>query len=120
MRWWYIPAFLWFPACGPGTSARPDDVLPPDRFRDLLVDAHLLSARDRQLSMTGIMLDPVQRHGGFDSLCAVHDIDTSAFQRSFTHYAAHPEQLKAIYEEVLTEINRRKDLPTNGTVQPVR
>ena len=36
-------------------------------------------------------------------------IDSAAFRRSFDHYAERPDEMKAIYEEVVERLRRMKD-----------
>ncbi|MDX9750496.1 MAG: DUF4296 domain-containing protein [Flavobacteriales bacterium] len=97
-------------ACGGGPGPMPEGTLPRDTFKELLVGAHLIEAHGRHRLSTGIALGGgTPQAAAFDSLYAAHGTDSAAFRATFAAYADRPHELKAVYEEVLTEILRRKD-----------
>ncbi len=98
-------------ACGRSEPPMPEGLLPRETFKEVLLGAHLLEARSRQLLSTGVVLDGTLHTLEFDSLYAAHGTDSATFRATFNAYADRPQELKAVYEEVLTEITRRKDGP---------
>jgi hypothetical protein len=109
MRTWAI--CLLFAACTSG--AVEDDLLPRDRFREVLLEAQLIEARmNRELVAQPEGEVPTAKY--YEELFTKEGVTKEQFQRTFDHYADRPEELKAIYEEIITELSQRKDAP----VQP--
>lgn len=96
-------------ACGPREKS-PVDLLDRERFKEVLLQAQLIEARvDHELIVEQAVRVPAQRY--YDELFAEQGITEEQFANTFAYYAARPEELKAIYEEIVTELNYRKDLP---------
>jgi hypothetical protein len=94
-------------ACGQ-EEERPADVLDGAVFKGLLVDAHLVEARVNREMTTDKRQDvPVKQY--YTELFERKGVTPEAFQRTFQWYAEHPEELKAVYTDVLTELQQRSD-----------
>lgn len=95
-------------ACGGTGADTSGDVLQRDQFRDLLLEATLIEARiNHELIVDHRSAVPSQQY--YDELFKAKGVTQEQFSRSFDHYAARPKEMKAIYEEILTELSRRKD-----------
>lgn len=96
-------------ACKDSEPPLPPDVLPRETFKEMLVGAHLITATTRARATVGLVLEDLGPGPAFDSLYAAYGTDSATFRATFNAYAERPRDLKAVYEEVLTEIVRRKD-----------
>lgn len=98
-------------AVGCTQQSAPTGTLSRERFKTVLLEAQLIEARVNQ----DLVLGP-QRAGYSDSLYATmfseQGVTKEAFTATFDHYTAHPQELKTVYEEILTELSTRKDRPT--------
>lgn len=95
-------------ACGAADGTTSGDALERDRFKDLLLEATLIEARiNHELIVDHRSAVPSQQY--YDELFKAKGVTQEQFSRSFDHYAARPKEMKAIYEEILTELSRRKD-----------
>ena len=98
--------------------ATPEGVLDRERFTDVLLEATLLEARMNRELVTE-QRTAVPMHWYYTELFATKKITQQEFERSFDHYAAHPELMAAIQEDVLTELSRRKDEALQRPVVPL-
>jgi len=86
----------------------PDDVLDRERFTRVMVGMTLIEARLSQ-EMTTAPPEPPPMAAYYKELFAEEGIDSAAFRRSFDHYAARPDEMRAIYEDVVERLRRMKD-----------
>lgn len=94
-------------ACSPSTDI-PPDLLERDRFTDVLLEAQMIEARlNHEMVIDKRADSPVQAY--YDSLFTREGIDQEQFTRTYRYYAGRPEELKAIYEEVLTRLAHEQD-----------
>ncbi len=104
-----IPTLLLAASCTPQPSP-PEGLLPREELKEVLLEAQLIEARVNQ----ELVLGP-QRLGYGDSLYAAlfraKGVTQEQFTSTFGHYAARPTELKAIYEEIVSELGSRKDRP---------
>ena len=98
--------------------ATPEGVLDRERFTDVLLEATLLEARmNRELVTEQRASVPMDRY--YEELFVEKKMTQAEFEKSFDHYAAHPELMAAIQEDVLTELSRRKDEAFQRPVVPL-
>ncbi len=107
MKAWWAVAFVVLLACR-SEPAPPGGVLDRAKFKEVLLEAQLIEARITQEMVTEKRVDgPVLQY--YDSLFAAQGITREEFTRTFDRYAARPEELKSVYEEILVDLGRRKD-----------
>ncbi|MBX2974127.1 MAG: DUF4296 domain-containing protein [Flavobacteriales bacterium] len=95
-------------ACSASEEAPPPDVLPRDRFKDVLLEAQLIEARmNHELVVAHVSTIPADEY--YAEMFEAEGTTKEQFQRSFAYYTEKPELMKAIYEEILAELTRRKD-----------
>lgn len=98
---------LSFAACKAEPEAS-QDVLERDRFKELLLQAQLIEARvNHELIIDHISQVPTDRY--YAELFERQGVTAEQFTTTFAYYTARPEELKAIYEEIITELTIRKD-----------
>ncbi|MBK8225599.1 MAG: DUF4296 domain-containing protein [Flavobacteriales bacterium] len=102
-----IIAILLLSACE-AEAPLPDDVLDRERFTEVMVGMTLLEARMSQEMMV-VPADAPPMALYCKELYAEHGIDSAAFRRSFDHYAMRPEEMKAVYDDVVERLRRMKD-----------
>lgn len=108
MRAWIFFFVLLLVACRGGGEGVSADVIARDQFRDILLEATLVEARiNHELIVDHRSAVPSQQY--YDELFTAKGVTQEQFSKSFDHYAARPKEMKAIYEEILTELSRRKD-----------
>ncbi len=94
-------------ACGT-EQERPADLLERDTFTGLLVDAQLIEARvNREMTVDKRQDIPIKQY--YAELFKEKDVSADAFHRTFQWYAEHPDELKAVYADVLTTLQLRSD-----------
>ena len=102
-----IATLLLLVACSSGTPP-PAGLLSREQFKHVLLEAQLIEARLNHEMVVGQRTDsPIEQY--YDSMFVKEGITEEAFRITFDHYAESPEELKAIYNEILTELAQRKD-----------
>lgn len=87
----------------------PEGLLDRSTFTEILTEAQLIEARmNHEIVVEQRKQVPMGRY--YDQLFERFGTDRDQFERTFHYYAARPADLKAIYEEVIAELSRRKDL----------
>jgi len=95
-------------ACGTKDAAPPPDLLPREKFVTVLLEAQLIEARMNHDLMIAHMAD-VPSDEYYAELFAEYGTTKEQFQATFDHYTEHPEQMEVIYQEIITELSKRKD-----------
>ena len=97
-----------FAACGGREERSSADILDREKFKAVLLEATLIEARiNHELIVDHQNSVPTNQY--YQDLFKEQGITQEQFGRSFDHYAARPLEMKAIYDEILTELSRRKD-----------
>lgn len=93
-------------ACSSGNDV-PEGLLPREKFVAVLTEAQLIEARrNHELVIEQISDAPVAKY--YEDLFKDQGITEEQFVRTYDHYAEHPDEMKPIWEEVLTELSRRE------------
>lgn len=95
-------------ACG-GSDRRPAGILDDDKFKEVLLEAQLIEAKAGQDLVVGLDHSKGGVSKDYEELFARQGITEEQFDSTFAYYRARPLELKALYEEVLTELGKRKD-----------
>ncbi len=96
-----------FSACD-RPSTVPADVLDRTKFTAVLTDMQLIEARMNH-ELVVQPRDQVPMAEYYEEAFRNNGVTKEQFVASFEYYAQDPAVLKAIYEEVITELGRRKD-----------
>lgn len=89
-------------------EAEPEGLLDRAKFKEVMLEAQLIEARVNHEMVIDRRTDsPVQQY--YDSLFAQQNVTEEQFKKTFQYYAERPEELKVIYEEILTELTQRQD-----------
>ncbi|MBV6406106.1 MAG: DUF4296 domain-containing protein [Flavobacteriales bacterium] len=97
--------------CAP--EGPPADVLPRERFVQVLAEAQLIEARiNREGAVEHRSNEKVDAY--YARLYEREGITEADFRRSFDHYAQDPAVLKDIYSDVIATLSRRKDEAMNA------
>src|SRR6188768_4400439 len=108
MRVSAILLVLLMAACS-SSEERPADLLPREKFTEVLMEAQLIEARVNQESVMDKQADvPAKTY--YAEMFKVQGVTEEEFKRTFDWYVAHPAELKDIYNEVLTGLQKRVDL----------
>ena len=87
---------------------RPEGIMGRDEFKEALLDAQMIEARmNHEMILEQMKTMPVQKY--YEELFERHQITEEQFQETFNYYTEHPDELKAIYEDIMTELTLRKD-----------
>lgn len=95
-------------ACGTKEDEPSTDLLPREKFVTVLLGSHLIEARMNHELMVAHMGD-VPSDEYYAELFAEQGTTKEQFQATFDHYTDHPEQMEAVYQEIITELSKRKD-----------
>lgn len=99
---------LLFVACGSPEGAIPVDVLPREKFTTVLLEAQLIEARmNHELVVAHHSTIPSEQY--YRDMFKAQGTDDEEFKRSFRYWSSRPEDMKVIYETIITELTRRKD-----------
>lgn len=95
-------------ACSAQAPTPPADLIPRDAFVQVLADVQMIEARINHEMVVDQRTDsPAQRY--YDELYTERKITKDLYARTYQWYVEHPEQLKAVYEDVLVELGKRKE-----------
>lgn len=79
-----------------------------EAFKSALLDAQMIEARmNHELMLEQKPAIPGEKY--YEELFQKHGISEAQFDTTFRWYTHHPEEMKAIYEEIITELTLRKD-----------
>ena len=108
MRIRFFLLALCMSACA-STEERPKDLLPRDKFTEVLLESQLIEARVNQEMVIDKRTDaPAQQY--YKDMFAAQGVSVESFKTTFKWYVDHPAELKDIYNEVLTGLQKRVDL----------
>lgn len=94
-------------ACG-APEAPPPGLLDRATFKHVLLRAQLVEARLNHELVVGKRGDsPIAQY--YAELFQEEGVTQAAFDSTFAYYAARPEAMKAIYQEILTELDSLKE-----------
>lgn len=113
-RW--LPILLLLVACAAEEQA-PRDLLDRTVFKRLLMGSQLIEARTSQEVMSTERTATTAR-AQYDELFAAEHVTVEEYRKTFDWYAAHPEKLKPIYEEILVDLQHAADSSTHKPVRP--
>jgi hypothetical protein len=103
----FLPLLFVLSACS-GPEQKPDGLLDREQFKTTLLEAQLVEARmNQQLVVERVPVIPAEQY--YAELFAEQGTTKEQFERTFEYYTARPDELKEIYEEIFTELSRRKD-----------
>lgn len=95
----------------------PADILGREQFKELLLQAQLIEARvNHELIVEHLSGVPADKY--YAELFAEQGVSEEQFTATFQYYSDHPEEFKAIYEEIITELSFRKDQPVDQSLAP--
>ncbi len=95
-------------ACSFDRTAVPEGLLDREHFKQALLEAQLIEARmNHELVITHVAGIPAEEY--YAEMFKAQGTTKEQFQKTFTYYSEHPVEMKAIYEEIFTELSRRKD-----------
>jgi hypothetical protein len=107
MRWLLASVLVMLLACDQKEQT-PEGLLDREKFKEVLLEAQLLEARyNHEVVVEHKQEVPMKQY--YEQVFEKHGTDREQFQRTFEYYTARPEELKAIYEEIMVELGRRKD-----------
>lgn len=116
MRLLFNILMLCLVACAPQEPG-PKDLLERGQFKEILLQAQLIEARvNHELIVEHISQVPTQQY--YTELFEREGVSEEQFTTTFKYYTARPEELKAIYEEIITELTFRKDQPIDQPLLP--
>jgi len=95
-------------ACESPLPQPPQDALPRDKFKRVLMESQLIEARlNHEMIIDKRADSPVRTY--YAEMFKQQGITEEAFKKTFQWYAEHPEQLKPVYEEILVDLQHRTD-----------
>lgn len=102
---------MWVAGCrNPAKEAPPPGVMSKEAFTDLLFDLHLADGWFALRRAQGD--DPkVLAYRLYDSVFALHQVSRKQFEHSMEWYAARPQVLDKIYDELIHRVNTLQALP---------
>lgn len=116
-RFFVLFAVVLLFSCNRKTNVTPTGLLSKSRMVDLLTEIQLAEAG----AGTGYNLDQLNALMAerYAALLQRHQVSYEQFVASYNHYLAHPEQLAAIYDEVIKRLtDMEAEIRNSGNYQP--
>lgn len=108
MRAFVIIMVLFLAACA-SSEERPAELLTREKFTEVLLEAQLIEARVNQESVIDKKAD-IPDKSYYAEMFKTQGVTEEAFKITFDWYVDHPAELKDIYNDVLTDLQKRVDL----------
>lgn len=102
-----IPVVVLFACSSP--EERSADLLPRDKFTEVLLEAQLIEARVNHEAVIDKKTD-VPDKSYYAEMFKEQEVSEEAFKSTFDWYVDHPAELKDVYNDVLTGLQKRVDL----------
>ena len=104
MKYKWLILFLILLASSCGNDKLPKSILPKDKMIPILVELHIAENIFTQRLALGLKEENVIQDL-YLSVLKKHKVDQKVFEESVYYYGKHPDQYKAIYDEVLNHLN---------------
>ena len=108
MRAFVLLWVLGMAACS-SSEEQPADLLPREKFTEVLLEAQLIEARVNHEAVIDKKAD-IPDKSYYAEMFKEQGVTKEAFKTTFNWYVAHPAELKDIYNDVLTDLQQRVDL----------
>ena len=104
MKKWWLLLVIALVQCQSADETPPADLIPRDQFVDIMVDVQLIESIGKQkmlriddprLRITDMYAGTFEKHGVTDS----------SFTRTYDWYFAHPEEMLAVFDEVIFKLD---------------
>lgn len=105
MRCLYLMLFLLFVSCGVNEDP---DVIPKDKMLKIMEDVFLIE-NHYQLSYGSPSVYKVSLDSSYTQLLKSHGVSKKQYEESFTYYAHKPEILLDIQQEIIANLNRKRN-----------
>lgn len=95
----------------------PPGILDKEAMAALLVDVHLV---DGSLSSVPQFPDTLYKYGmgKYLSVFKLHHTDSTQFKKSFKYYVNKPDQLEAVYDDVINRLKQKTDSLNKSVSKP--
>ncbi|MGA0556079.1 DUF4296 domain-containing protein [Larkinella sp. VNQ87] len=95
-------------ACQKPTTEAPADLIPKPKMAQILTEIHLAEARVTKLNRISQDTNTLIYKHLERQIYKKYQVDTAVYNKSYTYYAADPQQLADIYKLVTEELEKRK------------
>lgn len=105
-------------ACQPTTTDQtqpPDNLIPADKMVLILTEVHIAESRVSKLGLSAADSSAMIYRRLERQIYRKLAVDTAAYHRSYTYYAANPTKLEAIYKEVVKNLQEKITPPKKPT-----
>ncbi|WP_158828551.1 DUF4296 domain-containing protein [Mucilaginibacter lacusdianchii] len=113
----YIILFFLVPILFSCKSSTPPEILDKDQMADVLVDVHLVNGT---LATVPQLPDSLYKYGinKYQVVFKNHHTDSTQFRKSFKYYVSKPDQLDAVYEQVVEKLKKKTESFTKKSTSP--
>lgn len=94
-------------SCRDKNNDVPKDVIPPAKMTELLVDFHLAESSLAVMQYRDQKTSPLSTHL-YDTILKKYNLSQKDFKKSMDYYSHHLEQMSKIYEDVITQLNKKQ------------
>lgn len=101
-----VSAVFAFFAVGCEKEQKPGNILPEDKFIEVIKDMHLA---DAIISEKGYKESRLDSGSYYNSVFKKHNISRREFDENLKYYANHPKQLSAMYEKVIVQLLKQQE-----------
>ncbi|MBC8153645.1 MAG: DUF4296 domain-containing protein, partial [Bacteroidetes bacterium] len=114
---WLLACLLTWACQPPGNdrTLQPDNLIPADKMAQILTEVHLAESRVSKLGLSASDSSAMVYKRLERQIHKKLNVDTAAYNRSYTYYAANPAKLEAIYKEVVKNLEQKITPPQKLT-----
>ncbi|MBP7515008.1 MAG: DUF4296 domain-containing protein [Flavobacteriales bacterium] len=108
MRAFVVPVLLLMAACS-APEERPSELLPRDKFTQVLLEGQLIEARvNHEQVIDKITEVPALRY--YAEMFEKEGVTEEQFKTTYQWYVDHPAELKDVYNDVLAGLQKRVEM----------
>lgn len=96
-------------ACSATDDSRPKNLIPQERMAEILTEVHMAEARVGRLGIATIDSSNIIYRRLEKGILKKYQVDTSAYTRSYVYYSSHPDEMEAIYKQVVDNLKQKID-----------
>lgn len=100
-------------ACQPAENKPPANLIPPEKMANILTEIHLAEARISRMNIGSLDSSSLVYKRLEGQIFRQFKVDTAAYSKSYTYYAAHPQEMETVYKQVVDQLKKKAKITTH-------
>jgi Domain of unknown function (DUF4296) len=105
---------IFWQSCSPKNGKRPENLISKSKMANILADIHLMEGEINNFGIPNTDTTSFLFRKFQANILAKHQIDTSAFNKSYKYYLINPEDFTDIYTDVVSIIEKRNKIDSTA------